>query len=70
MSNTITRSETLWANGVWGSAGTTFYNSLFGNEQKRSFVKYGMYFEYTDKVNGIGYRHAVVVPFTTDENSA
>ena len=67
MSNTITRSETLWANGVWGSAGTTFYNSLFGNEQKRSFVKYGMYFEYTDKVNGIGYRHAVVVPFITDE---
>ena len=36
-------------------------------EQKLCFFKYRMYFEYTDKVNGIGYRHAVIVPFSTNE---
>ncbi len=67
MNRDIVTAETLWADGPWGGASGLFYASLNGSEQKMSFFKYRMYFEYTDKVNGIGYRHAVIVPFTADE---
>lgn len=63
--------EVFAANGPWGSSTTLFpYEQRYGFDQKISFFKYNMYFEYTDKVNGIGYRHAVLVPFTTDETLA
>lgn len=67
MAREICETETLWADGVWGGSNTLFYNTLNGSDQKFCFLKYNMYFEYTDKVNGIGYRHAVLTPFTTDE---
>lgn len=67
MSREITSYETLWADGPWGSSGNTTFEYMNGSDQKFCFFKYNMYFEYTDKVNGIGYRHAVLVPFTTNE---
>lgn len=66
MNRTVTTYETLWADAPWNS-NTLFYSMLSGSEQKLCFFKYRMYFEYTDKVNGIGYRHAVIVPFSTNE---
>lgn len=68
MSQALTQSETLWASGPWGnSSAIMFYSGLYGFTQKLCFFKYRMYFEYTDKVNDIGYRHAVIVPFSTNE---
>lgn len=66
MNRTVTTYETLWADAPWNS-NTLFYSTLNGSEQKLCFFKYRMYFEYTDKVNGIGYRHAVIVPFSANE---
>lgn len=66
MNRTVTTYETLWADAPWNS-NSLFYSTLNGSEQKLCFFKYRMYFEYTDKVNGIGYRHAVIVPFSTNE---
>lgn len=65
MNRTVTETETLWAGAPWNNP--LFYASLNGMEQKLCFFKYRMYFEYTDKVNGIGFRHAVIVPFSTNE---
>lgn len=67
MNREVCENETLWATGPWGSAGATYFNTINGMDQKLCFYKYRMYFEYTDKTNGIGYRHAVIVPFTTNE---
>lgn len=66
MNRTVTTYETLWADAPWNS-NSLFYSTLNGSEQKLCFFKYRMYFEYIDKVNGIGYRHAVIVPFSTNE---
>lgn len=66
MNRTVTTYETLWADAPWNS-NSLFYSTLNGSEQKLCFFKYRMYFEYTDKVNGIGYRHAVIVPFSANE---
>ena len=65
MNRTVTETETLWAGAPWNNP--LFYASLNGVEQKLCFFKYRMYFEYTDKVNGVGWRHAVIVPFSTNE---
>lgn len=62
----ICQNEILYASGVWGE--NTVMSSLVWNpEQKMPFPKLAMYFEYTDKVNGIGYRHAVFPAFSTNE---
>lgn len=68
LSRFISENELLQASGPWGAGNNLFFGSkLYGFDQKISFFKYNMYFEYTDKVNGIGYRHAVIVPFSTNE---
>lgn len=65
----ITMNETVRAKGLWGTA--TYYwpaRNLWGlNPQKLCVAKIGGYFQYTDKVQGIGYRMNVNVQFTTDE---
>lgn len=64
----ICDNENLRAEGIWGTAKSLVAaNTIWNPQEKMPFPKLGMYFEYTDKVNGIGYRHAVIVPFTTNE---
>lgn len=64
----ICEKENLRAPGIWGtSRNLVAANTIWNPQEKMPFPKLGMYFEYTDKVNGIGYRHAVIVPFTTNE---
>lgn len=64
----ICDNENLRAKGIWGTAANLVAaNTIWNPQEKMPFPKLGMYFEYTDKVNGIGYRHAVIVPFTTNE---
>jgi len=60
--------ESMRAPGIWGSA-TNLYvaASMWGVDQKMAVPKIGAYFEYTDKVAGIGYLHSVIVPFTAGE---
>lgn len=64
----ICDNENLRADGIWGTAANLVAaNTIRNPQEKMPFPKLAMYFEYTDKVNGIGYRHAVIVPFTTNE---
>lgn len=64
----ICDNENLRADGIWGTAANLVAaNTIWNPQEKMPFPKLAMYFEYTDKVNGIGYRHAVIVPFTTNE---
>lgn len=66
----ISDNETSGSTGPWG-AYTNFYLHYFsftGGVPKYQVMKYGSdYFEYTDPVAGIGYRHMVQVDYTTDE---
>lgn len=66
MNRSVCEGETFLANAPWGT-NIAFRRMIYNPEQKINFPKYMMYFEYTDKVNGIGYRHAVIVPFSTNE---
>ena len=63
--------ETFWPAGPWGSGSsnnTLYYShNLYGNNQTVSFPKLDEQFEYTDKVNGIGYAHIVDVICSGDE---
>ncbi|MDR1756011.1 MAG: RagB/SusD family nutrient uptake outer membrane protein [Culturomica sp.] len=64
--------ETVRATGLWGqgvSLPRALYpaGSVWGYEEKLVVTKIGGYFEYTDKVNGIGYRRNVIVAFSGDE---
>ena len=65
----ITMNETVRAQGLWGSA--SYYwpaRNMWGlNPQKLCIAKIGGYFQYTDKVQQIGYRMNVNVQFSTDE---
>ena len=67
----ITAYETYWVSMPWGSgssANTLYYsNMLYGSNQYVSFPKIDEFFEYSDKVNGIGYPHIVDPIFTGDE---
>ena len=67
----IFSNETVWAVGPWGTGGSNgvlaMSNKIFGSDQKLAVPKIGGYFEYTDKVNGIGYRKNVIVAFSSDE---
>ena len=61
-------SETGRARGMWGTKDNLLpYKSMWGYEQKLAVSKMGGYFEYMDKVAGIGYRKIVITGFTADE---
>lgn len=63
--------ETYWPAMPWGSGSsnnTLYYShNLYGTNQAVSFPKLDEQFEYTDKINGIGYAHIVDPVFTGDE---
>ena len=64
----ICDNENLRADGIWGTAkNLVAANTIWNPQEKMPFSKLGMYFEYSDKVNGIGHRHAIMVPFTANE---
>lgn len=63
----ICRRESYRATGIWGNNTLYLANSCFGNSQKIAISKYYGYFEYTDKVQQIGYRRSVISYLTTDE---
>jgi len=63
--------ETYWADMPWGSGSENnciyYANKLYGSNQCVAFPKFDPFFEYTDRVAGIGYYHGVDPVFTTDE---
>lgn len=67
----IVTNETVWAPMPWGSGSSknTLIMSrlLYGSNQAVYFPKQYEMFEYTDKVNGTGYPHAVIPVFTAEE---
>jgi hypothetical protein len=68
-SRTLLMNESARVPGLWGAYGRLYpAASVWGFEEKFSLTKMSIgYFEYTDKVQGIGYRHTMTVPLTTDE---
>lgn len=54
---------------LWGETHKNLYcgASCWGPEDKGCLSKIYADFEYTDKVNGIGYRRIVTIPFSTNE---
>jgi hypothetical protein len=66
MNNTNATSESLRTSTPWG--GTPYFqSSTFTQIPKVLVNKYALYFEYTDPVAQIGYRHMIQVDFSTDE---
>lgn len=67
-SRSVAEKETIHSKGPWGNQ-NNIHVKTFWNESvnKVIFRKVGYYFEYTDPVAGIGYRHSSRVHFTTDE---
>lgn len=66
--NTLFAAEGPQAAGPWGtSTNLRTVGKLFGISQKTFVPKMNAYFEYTDKAAEIGFLHAVVPMFTTDE---
>lgn len=64
----ICQTEGFRANGIWGSSSNLYMaNSCWGLEQKIAISKYYGYFEFTDKVQQIGYRRNVIVQLCADE---
>lgn len=60
--------ESVRAPGLWGTASSLYpAKTAWGPEQTMNMPKFGIYFQYTDKVNGIGYRKTVMVSLWTDE---
>lgn len=68
---TIISYETYWVKGPWGqgsSSNPLYYSKkMYGSNENVAFPKFDPFFEYTDRVAGIGYYHAVEPVFTTDE---
>lgn len=66
----ITTYETYWVDMPWGSGSSNntiiYANKLYGSNQCVRYPSYYEQFEYTDKVAGIGYPHAVDPVFTGD----
>lgn len=66
----ITAYETYWVDMPWGSGSSNntiiYANKLYGSNQCVRYPSYYEQFEYTDKVAGIGYTHAVDPVFTGD----
>jgi hypothetical protein len=64
----IFEAESVRATGVWGASANLYpARAVWGFDEKLVVAKIGGYFQYTDKVNGIGYRRNVIVNFSTDE---
>lgn len=67
---TMASYETFWVEGPWGNGSSNnsiiYANKLYGTNQCVAFPSYDEQFEYTDKVAGIGYAHAVDPVFTGD----
>ncbi|HBG41860.1 MAG TPA: hypothetical protein DDW85_10705 [Porphyromonadaceae bacterium] len=65
----IIERESFRAAGIWGPSRDNVYlaSAMWGYDQKFALPKVGAYFEYIDKVAGIGYIHSVLVPFTAGE---
>ena len=64
----IFENETIWVTGPWGAYSNLYpARSVWQPDTKNPVTKIGGYFEYTDKVNCIGYRKNVIVAFSTDE---
>ena len=63
--------ETYWARAPWGSGSDDnplyWSNKMYGNQSGVTFPKMYEFFEYTDKVAGIGYVHVIDQAFTGDE---
>lgn len=66
MNRALTEGETLWSSNVFQSS-NTIYERLNGSDQKLCLYKYRSHFEYTDKTAGIGYRHTVLSPLSSNE---
>lgn len=68
---TVVTYETYWVEMPWGrgsSDNTLHYaNKMYGSNLCVAFPKLDPFFEYTDRVAGIGYYHGVDPVFTTDE---
>lgn len=68
----IARVETYRAavGGIWGATANLYLaNSCWGYDQKLSISKYYGFFNYTDKVNGVGYRMNAIVQLCADETA-
>ena len=67
---TMASYETYWVDGPWGSGSSAnsiiYANKLYGTNQCVAYPSYDEQFEYTDKLAGIGYAHAVDPVFTGD----
>jgi hypothetical protein len=64
----IVKNETGRVTGIWGAYSNLLpFKNMWGYDQKLAVTKQGGYFQYTDKVNGIGYRKIIVLAFGTDE---
>ena len=64
----ICSNETGRVTGLWGSYSNLLpFKNMWGYDQKLAVTKIGGYFQYLDKVNGIGYRKIVITGLTTDE---
>ena len=68
---TVVTYETYWVEMPWGrgsSDNTLYYaKKMYGSNPCVAFPKLDPFFEYTDRVAGIGYYHSVDPVFTTDE---
>lgn len=68
---TVTTYQTYWVEMPWGRGSTdnTLYyaKKMYGSVTCVAFPKLDPFFEYTDRVAGIGYYHGVDPVFTTDE---
>lgn len=64
----IITNESVRSTGLWGAyANLLLARSMWGYDEKLVVTKIGGYFNYTDRVNGIGYRMNVYVLFSADE---
>ena len=67
----IAQKETYRTDGIWGVYGSAtdlwLSHSCWGYNEKLSISKYNGYFQYTDKVNGIGYRRNAIVRLDAGE---
>lgn len=64
----ICKQESGRAPGMWGAyANLLPFKNMWGYDQKLAVTKIDGYFQYTDKVQGIGYRKIVIAGFTADE---
>ena len=67
----IAQRETYRTAGIWGNNSTSWdlwlASSCWGLTEKLCNSKYAGYFEYTDKVNGVGYRRNAIVRLSGPE---